>query len=1101
MKNIYHLRILLFFFIIFQTGIVAQNISINTDGSPPDSSAMLDIKSSDKGLLIPRLEFINRPAVPATGLLIYQTDNSPGFYYFNGNTWLKIADFTQSDWNQANAAAADYIKNKPENVSVFNNDAGYLTAEVDGLVTNEIQELSKEGQVVSLSLNGGSFTDEVDDHDWGVTGDTIYHENGAVGVGTVHPQAKLDVEGDVRSSELSAYGNKLVQADNDGILQPLIPPEQTSTNPHATSSTGDSLLYPVDLQIQENYAFVSSYLNNKLVSFDISNPENMEVRGSSYDSLLGAGAFTINDTLAFVPSPFNNKLVIFSIADPENPTFVAEISDSLNGPYYAYVDSNYVFVSSRHNNRLVVFDVSDPQNPLLAGYTGDSLSGPSEIVIEGNYAYVTSYQNNRLLIYDISNRGDPQLKGYSSESLEMPQRLAYKDHYVYVSSSANDKLVVFDVSDPANPLKVSEVSDALENPVGVSIYDDIAFVASAGTNAFVMYDISNPSNPAFIGNSSSGLLAPFVIRVSGDYAFVVSYGNNKVVVFNLLQSYMLGGTNGTSWINYENLSPWKTNGSNVCYNSGNVGIGTLMPDASLHVEGNTRLAGDTKLTGNVGFTGERFGIGTEYPNKLLHVNGDSYFESGNVGIGKLWPAAKLHVYGDAVFESGMVGIGTTSPSSQLEVNGDFHLTGEFKDASGDDGSLGQFLTATWSGTNWMDLPNDNDWTIAGNNMYAANTGNLGIGTNFPNNKLEVHGDLRLTGKFKDSSGDSGDPGQYLTANLLGTNWIDLPDDNDWIVSGNDTYVANSGNVGIGTTWPIRKLEVLGDFGAASNGAEFKHTNRTQGIGIGYNSIYACGYNTDQHLNILPRGGAGYVGIGKTNPAYMLDVNGSIAASGSANFDNNANIGGDVHVGGYLTSTKRCKASYFWVENAGNTNAIIVSNNADNYSTIWGNNQHAQGRALNVTTASITDYAGYMACPTNDGNGLYVKGNIGYTGSLWKMVKIGDDQYAKTILPLSTQSEIQTTGSGKLDRGETVITLPESFVKTKMSDSDFRVIITPTALCNGICVVKKSADTFVVKELLDGSSSATFDYVVYAIIKDGDTRSIQIIDESELPDEK
>ena len=52
-----------------------SQVSINTDGSAPDPSAMLEIKSNNKGLLLPRIDFNNRPANPAMGLLIYVTAN------------------------------------------------------------------------------------------------------------------------------------------------------------------------------------------------------------------------------------------------------------------------------------------------------------------------------------------------------------------------------------------------------------------------------------------------------------------------------------------------------------------------------------------------------------------------------------------------------------------------------------------------------------------------------------------------------------------------------------------------------------------------------------------------------------------------------------------------------------------------------------------------------------------------------------------------------------------------------------------------------------------------------------------------------------------
>jgi hypothetical protein len=71
-------------------GYANAQVAITTNGSPADSSAMLDVKSTTKGLLIPRLTILQRKAIilPATGLMLFQTDGTaPGFYYYNGNAW------------------------------------------------------------------------------------------------------------------------------------------------------------------------------------------------------------------------------------------------------------------------------------------------------------------------------------------------------------------------------------------------------------------------------------------------------------------------------------------------------------------------------------------------------------------------------------------------------------------------------------------------------------------------------------------------------------------------------------------------------------------------------------------------------------------------------------------------------------------------------------------------------------------------------------------------------------------------------------------------------------------------------------------------------
>lgn len=81
---------LLFFLITIQIG-TAQNVGINTDGATPDNSAMLDIKSTNKGLLIPRMTTAQRDVItsPAAGLMIYNTSDNQ-FNFYNGSGWTTV---------------------------------------------------------------------------------------------------------------------------------------------------------------------------------------------------------------------------------------------------------------------------------------------------------------------------------------------------------------------------------------------------------------------------------------------------------------------------------------------------------------------------------------------------------------------------------------------------------------------------------------------------------------------------------------------------------------------------------------------------------------------------------------------------------------------------------------------------------------------------------------------------------------------------------------------------------------------------------------------------------------------------------------------------
>lgn len=87
-------------FLCLISGAFAQSVGINDDGSMPDNSAVLDLKSTSKGLLLPRMTEVQRNAIasPATGLMVYQTDGIPGFYHYDGAMW-KIVGSGGSFWN------------------------------------------------------------------------------------------------------------------------------------------------------------------------------------------------------------------------------------------------------------------------------------------------------------------------------------------------------------------------------------------------------------------------------------------------------------------------------------------------------------------------------------------------------------------------------------------------------------------------------------------------------------------------------------------------------------------------------------------------------------------------------------------------------------------------------------------------------------------------------------------------------------------------------------------------------------------------------------------------------------------------------------------
>ncbi|MCI5057301.1 MAG: hypothetical protein MRY83_14395 [Flavobacteriales bacterium] len=85
--------------LLFHIASLGQSVGINSDGSSPDASSILDISSTTSGVLVPRMTLSQRNSIsnPAEGLLIYQSDGNDGFYYYDGTLWQAIISNKSTD--------------------------------------------------------------------------------------------------------------------------------------------------------------------------------------------------------------------------------------------------------------------------------------------------------------------------------------------------------------------------------------------------------------------------------------------------------------------------------------------------------------------------------------------------------------------------------------------------------------------------------------------------------------------------------------------------------------------------------------------------------------------------------------------------------------------------------------------------------------------------------------------------------------------------------------------------------------------------------------------------------------------------------------------
>lgn len=232
--NDHTMRGLILLFLIFAGLSISAQVAINTDGSLPDNSSILDVKSTTQGILIPRMTTAQRISIvtPAEGLMVYDL-TTRSYWFMKSGIWEELADKSSSPW-QVNGSSLYYAAGNvgigdasPAATLTVGSGDKFQVSGTDGDVTFKDDEGSiifpatadtNSPMIYMFAGNTSNYNRMVLAHspsfrNWGlmyedsfdkfhfvangVKGVTVY-PTGKIGINTTSPAYSLDVNGTAR---------------------------------------------------------------------------------------------------------------------------------------------------------------------------------------------------------------------------------------------------------------------------------------------------------------------------------------------------------------------------------------------------------------------------------------------------------------------------------------------------------------------------------------------------------------------------------------------------------------------------------------------------------------------------------------------------------------------------------------------------------------------------------------------------------------------------------------------------------------------------------------------------------------------------------------
>lgn len=274
MNKKYNLPLLTFFLIILSNAstLFGQGVGINNTNSTPDASAMLDVNSTDKGILIPRMTTTQRTAIssPATGLLVFD-NTSTSFWFYNGAAWTALESDDLGNHIATNNVQLDgnWLTNDGDNEGIYvdsDGNVGIGTSTPTALFQAQTSSTATEASLAKFTTGNGRSLEILQPNLSHIDNAfTLFTNNafefrvdgyqpltldayGLVGVNTLDPQEELHVTGNIRMVDGNEQTGHILTSDANGTASWTAPSYLTE----GTFEVLNNLVFPNTNLIDES---------------------------------------------------------------------------------------------------------------------------------------------------------------------------------------------------------------------------------------------------------------------------------------------------------------------------------------------------------------------------------------------------------------------------------------------------------------------------------------------------------------------------------------------------------------------------------------------------------------------------------------------------------------------------------------------------------------------------------------------------------------------------------------------------------------------------------------------------------------------------------